>query len=212
MSDVLLASISGCGIDLVEPATSEVDFYDIAETLARINRFNGCARSPVSVAQHSLISADCALQMIGDDTLRPWMLLHDAHEARTGDIASPIVSALVAIADREFDGKGYRPGYIVKSAIKTMKHIHDVAIYGAANLPMPTAAQKTLIRAADVAALLTERRDFCSPPRFNLDHETENAVPLNRQQRLMPPDEAADRLYREFRRWLPRYAEMRRSA
>ena len=73
-----------------------VDIADIANALARINRFTGHTYANWSVAQHSMLVV--ALAMRNQDGLTPIqaraLLLHDAHEAYTGDIASPIKLAL----------------------------------------------------------------------------------------------------------------------
>ncbi|SEE60331.1 hypothetical protein SAMN05519104_6696 [Rhizobiales bacterium GAS188] len=204
---IVMSTISGRPTRLVDPVPDEVDFRDLADTLARIRRFGGAARKEVSVAQHSLIAADCA-----PDILRPWVLLHDAHEWRMTDIPTPVVKALSAIADEEFEKAGYESGYILRSAIKSMKWRHDCAIHAAARLPMPTPEQRVMIKRADFIALATERRDFCDRQHFRWEAEIEAATPLRRPQRLMSSEEAADRLYDEFRHWLPRFVELRRSA
>jgi len=53
------------------------------DTLADINRYNGAALKQISVAAHTLIVCDAA-----PDAVKPWALLHDAHEARIGDITT----------------------------------------------------------------------------------------------------------------------------
>jgi hypothetical protein len=72
-----------------------VDIYEIGNSLARINRFTGHVYANWSVAQHSLLVL--ALAMRHEDLTAQQsraLLLHDAHEAYTGDVASPIKHAL----------------------------------------------------------------------------------------------------------------------
>lgn len=85
---------------------SLVDINDIAMALARLNRFTGHTLLSWSVAQHSLLvlrlCEDCAAKrrLTGESTehmpphLARALLLHDAHEAYCGDVASPIKAAL----------------------------------------------------------------------------------------------------------------------
>jgi hypothetical protein len=66
----------------------------IAHALSQINRFTGHATRPYSVAEHSLLCADVAERL----QLSPFAclaaLMHDAHEAYTGDVSSPAKQAL----------------------------------------------------------------------------------------------------------------------
>jgi hypothetical protein len=73
-----------------------VDIFEIANSLARINRFTGHIYANWSVAQHSLLVLNLAMRHHPDLTPRQAraLLLHDAHEAYTGDVASPIKLAL----------------------------------------------------------------------------------------------------------------------
>lgn len=77
---------------------------DIAHALSYLPRFSGMTRHFYSVAQHSLMVADmardCAFFDVRDEQ---YALLHDAHEAYTGDIPTPLKWAcpeLKAIEDR----------------------------------------------------------------------------------------------------------------
>jgi hypothetical protein len=68
--------------DLAALTDADVSAARIADTLSKINRFNGRTRQPWSVAEHSvLVEALCPIDLKG------WGLLHDAHEAFIGDIS-----------------------------------------------------------------------------------------------------------------------------
>jgi 5'-deoxynucleotidase YfbR-like HD superfamily hydrolase len=151
----------GRALDLVDPTVEQVDFVEICMTLANINRFNGCAEPPVSVAYHSMIVCDLA-----DEALKPWALVHDFHESRVGDIATPAAEALAAIARDLAAAAGYGHIFgrtVINESIKEFKRRHDAVIWKAAGLTPPTPEQRNAIKVADLRALLTERRDFMRP-------------------------------------------------
>jgi len=79
---------SGRKVDLLNPKPDMICLDDIAYHLARINRFSGATSEPWSVAQHSIFAA--ALAEADDHGAYSvlWTLLHDAHEAYTGDTST----------------------------------------------------------------------------------------------------------------------------
>ena len=96
-----MASITGKPVELLHPRVHEVDFAAMANALAHLNRYGGQAQTPVSVGQHLLIGCDLA-----PEPLRPWWLLHDGHEERTGDVTSPVKDTLGALAFEKFGAAG----------------------------------------------------------------------------------------------------------
>jgi hypothetical protein len=68
--------------------------YVIAHSLARTPRFRGHSRHAWFVSEHSLLVAhigDCLLRSSTERALaRPYLLLHDAHEAILGDMVAPL--------------------------------------------------------------------------------------------------------------------------
>lgn len=71
------------------PRVEEVNFVDIARSLANTARWNGHTCGLFSVAEHSiLVSRQCPPE------LELWGLLHDAAEAYIGDIPAPMKSML----------------------------------------------------------------------------------------------------------------------
>lgn len=88
-----ILTASGRWIDFVAPDPQQIFLVDIADALANIKRFTG--HSPMSVADHSLLVADLVECDIGGNPGAELMaLMHDAHEAFTGDISSPMKSMI----------------------------------------------------------------------------------------------------------------------
>ena len=90
--DGLAASVDLClahsgWTDVRRLTAADVDLRDVAHGLARINRWNGAIREPVSVAWHSLVVAELARRR--DPAAGLHGLMHDAAEAYTGDWARP---------------------------------------------------------------------------------------------------------------------------
>ena len=120
---------SNRAFDLLKPDPAQVDFdIDIAEALARIPRYTGHVRpGPYSVAQHCIVGADIVFRDTHDREAAAAFLLHDAHEAYIGDIATPVAQALAvatANAGRDLDV----PPSAVRNGIKALKAKVDQAI------------------------------------------------------------------------------------
>jgi uncharacterized protein len=82
---ICIHTFSGIAFDLLNPMPEMILLEDIVHSLALINRFNGAAIFPYSVAQHLLYVASllpAELKLHG--------LLHDAAEAYIGDMVSPL--------------------------------------------------------------------------------------------------------------------------
>lgn len=77
-----------------ESLANTPDIADIASALAQINRFTGHARRPYSVAEHSLFTARLAKEDSRSALVQLACLMHDAHEAYTGDLSSPAKNAV----------------------------------------------------------------------------------------------------------------------
>lgn len=115
----MIETVSGHRINPSDPQPTSIDIHDIAWSLSRQPRFAGhtITEIPYNVAQHSVYVADLVLRIIEDKQLYATFLsdisdvtddhlfhidtderkslylkalLHDAHEAYTGDIPSPI--------------------------------------------------------------------------------------------------------------------------
>lgn len=102
---MLMETCSGQMFDIRDPKEHLVDIGDIATHLAGINRYTGATGVTYSVAEHSCIAHDAYLGDHGVTNLlnfpdrlpeEVWktalaILLHDAHEAYTGDAATPLM-------------------------------------------------------------------------------------------------------------------------
>lgn len=197
-SPIWAQSLYGHAIDLVDPAPADVDFREIAHALAGIHRYAGNAATPVSVAFHTLIAADAA-----EPDIKPYVLLHDAHESRLGDITTPCADALDAMLEAGQRGA-------VRKAIARLKATHDVVIWKAAGLPPPLPGMAARIQRCDIVALNTERRDFLAPSPKRWSDLVESVPPsphrYGSRHYGRSPFDVAERLYAEFKTWLPALA------
>ena len=102
-----MGTAGGAHLDLTDPQATSIYPSDIAHALARIFRFTG--HTDITVAEHSvqvmwaLYAQPGFLPMLLEAgiTAREALLialLHDAHEAYTGDISRPMNNAIVEIA------------------------------------------------------------------------------------------------------------------
>lgn len=81
--------------DLMNPNLDHIYIDHIAVALSNICRFNGSIKSFLSVAQHCCTCVKLALDDgVKDERILLSILLHDASEAYTGDIISPIKAYL----------------------------------------------------------------------------------------------------------------------
>lgn len=120
------------------PRVEDIDIQDIAHALSLICRFNGHTKEFYSVAQHSVL---VALQCSPENALEG--LLHDAHEAYIGDVATPL--------------KPFLPDF------KQLDKINELAIRRKFGLP---AEKSPEVKLQDSRAAVTEKRDLLpnSPP------------------------------------------------
>lgn len=121
----------------------------IAHPLARIPRFNAHSRKPWFVAEHSILVAQIGERLLTDPKeqryARPFLLLHDAHEAFVGDMPAPLKRYLKQV-------KGFDMGEV--------EHAIDMRIRKDLLLPEPVAWCVALIKEADIYALKIERGTF----------------------------------------------------
>jgi len=80
-----IQTVSGLWFSFDKPTTAMVSLHDVAHSLSCLNRYNGHAKRPYNVAQHSVLCSRRA-----PDELKLEALLHDAHEAYVGDMSSPL--------------------------------------------------------------------------------------------------------------------------
>lgn len=132
---VHIHTYSGIAFDLREPTPAMVRLEDIVHSLSLMNRFNGAALFPYSVAQHSLHVASLL-----PAELRLEGLLHDAAEAYIGDMVSPLKQVMP-----EYKLVEARIGAVVAEAFGL-------------SYPEPSA-----VKQADLAVLAAEREQVLQP-------------------------------------------------
>jgi hypothetical protein len=132
---------------LTGPAVADnvIDIHDIAHALSHINRYTGHTTEPWSVAQHSIlvymITGDlCGLAAQACHAA----LLHDAHEAYVGDLATPIKSAL-------------------GDAWQQLERMHEERVHQALHITNLMLLYRPIIKRMDIAALLVERTVLLGP-------------------------------------------------
>lgn len=81
-------------INLADLQEQDLTAEILADTLAKLNRFGGRTREPWSVAAHSVL-----VERLCPPDLGAWALLHDAHEAIVGDIATPAVDLIALMGN-----------------------------------------------------------------------------------------------------------------
>lgn len=129
-------------VDLLAPQPETIRLDDIAVSLSRQPRYNGHTHGmhSYSVAQHSVWCAGFVRQRWGAPArVMLHALLHDAHEAYTGDVPAPVKAI---------------PG--VGEALRPVEDQLQRAIYQALGLREPTPAETELVRAADAMAYSAE--------------------------------------------------------
>jgi uncharacterized protein len=204
-------SRNGRAIDLVNPRVEDVDFLEIADTLAHVYRWTGAARHDVSVAWHTIVGVEIAKWCKLDHAI-PYWLLHDAHEARLGDIATPVAEAYAAAITDEIMRAVFPvprrdvAALSVRTAMVGLKGAHDDAIRMAAGLRLDRNILEIeeAVKQIDRIALMTERRDYLpASPRLwegGLEHVPTYPNPLGKPP---PPAVCSERFYELFRQHLP---------
>lgn len=124
-----------------EAATNDYDIRWIAHACAQENRYTGHCNRPLCVAEHQLICADIAAHLQLPKVVQLACLMHDAHEAITGDCTSP-VKAELGQAWHDFEAP------------------HATAVRRWFGLTATFTGYRAQIRQIDYMALATERRDL----------------------------------------------------
>lgn len=194
---------SGRAFDLTDPKPGSIDFgVDVAEALARIPRFTGHVRAGAySVAQHCVLGAEMLFAETGRADLAAAFLLHDAHEAYLGDIASPIVVALDAVqAERGRIAGTMSPA----AAIRILKARLDAVIHAAAGIawPLPEEVTKT-VKLWDARMLITERNHLMARPPEPWALEHLEPIVMRGGIKVWSWPHAADQYLSCLRQWCP---------
>ena len=107
-----LQTFTGKLVDIENPTPEMVDIQDIAHALSMTCRFGGHCRDFYSVAEHAMLVEDEGMlvatqsemskpgheRILDYDRLGLILLLHDAAEAYTGDLTTPVKHALDAFS------------------------------------------------------------------------------------------------------------------
>lgn len=93
MSNAWIVTVTGRRVDLLDPQPDMFCSEDICHSLSRLCRFNGHTSRFYSVAEHSWFGAR-ELRCMHGEAAGIEFLLHDAHEAYTGDIVRPMKELL----------------------------------------------------------------------------------------------------------------------
>lgn len=147
-TDFWVQSVSGEVIDLLSPDKNNIHLHDIATSLSRIPRYNGATIAPrgYSVAQHSLlVEALASASYPCNAFTKLFMLLHDAHEAYTGDLVTPVQRAMDVLL----------PGS--REAYQTISGRLQVAIHDKFNIGAITGHYRIILKSVDALALTLER-------------------------------------------------------
>ena len=141
-------AFSGQPVSFLAPDATNIELEDIAIALSRIPRFNGATRFPYSVAQHSVHVMQTVKEASpADAAAHLWGLMHDAHEAYTGDATTPYQQAIEAELPTGWP-----------SPIKRIQERLDRAIAQRFGIDwVDVGAVKPLVKRADIIACSTEK-------------------------------------------------------
>ncbi len=139
-----IRTFSGAFFDFAAPTPQMVRLEDIAHALSNCCRFCGQSREFYSVAQHSILVSELVLtDDLGPnvyDEVRLQALLHDASEAYTGDIVTPLKRIL--------------PDFqVIEAGIQAVIEIALLSL-------QPTPETEARIKVADREALAIEGGDY----------------------------------------------------
>jgi hypothetical protein len=174
---VLGSRVGGC-VDLINPTPAMIDFRVIAAVSSRVPRFGGHTGGGVlSVAQHQTEGARAVLRDTGRRDAAAAFLIHDAHEAYMGDIATPVARALAAHATKGFGTS--LGGVIVTNSVKSLKATLDRAIYAAAGIDWPLPPDVVaIVKLYDLRMGRTERDARLATPPHAWESLWEQAEPV----------------------------------
>ena len=205
-----IETVSGKLINPTNPNAEAISIHDIAWSLSRQPRFAGhtITQTPYNVAQHSVYVADLVLRILEDKQLYATFLsdisdvtddhlfsidtdemkslylkalLHDGHEAYTGDIPSPI-KRIPELTE----------------TLKLMEMKLDHAIRTKFELEELTASEKILIKYADKLAQAIEAYQFMPSRGLNWNLPKPSLTMLQQFPAPLSPMESYDRFIKEY--------------
>lgn len=189
-----LQTLGGNALDLCDPKPEQIKLAHMARVLSRVPRFGGHTEGGVlSVAQHMLEGA-AAMERAGEPALAvAAFLLHDAHEAYVGDIATPVAEAIAWQAGSQ--GTGVM-GQGIRKAIASLKARLDAAIFARCGLPYPLPPDiAAIVHSYDLRMCRTERDARLAKPPRRWDDAIEAAEPLQGCDLSVWPAATVEALY-----------------
>ena len=144
----------GVDFQLLEVSPNNVRSKDIAWALGGINRYNAHTNFYYSVAEHCSLISDYLLRTTGDPMVALAGLLHDAHEAYTGDMTSPMQNAMEILV----------PGF--KKAFRALQARIDKAILRALDLDEVVDLYAPIIAECDLRIVTDEQNQAMRPSPF----------------------------------------------
>ncbi|NOT72427.1 MAG: DUF4031 domain-containing protein [Hyphomicrobium sp.] len=168
----------GKRLDLLNPSPKDMNLGEIALSMSNQCRYNGCVSRFYSVAEHSVLMSWWAKDEGYDETTRIAMMMHDAHEAYTGDITKSVQDVL-------FMGNPH-----ARADFEALKDRIDAAIKELIGFRYDT--KSVVVVEADQRILLDERRVLLAPgdPPIVWGVDEEGYAPLGVKIRNWNPEEA----------------------
>lgn len=141
-----MLTATGAQVDLRWMNAGSVSLLDVAHHLSQLNRFTGACRRPYSVAEHSLLVVEILEREMAIRSPSALMagLMHDAHEAYTQDLSTPMKQ-------------------LVGTAWSEEEHRIQFAVLDRFQLRTAYVAHRDVLRQADLVALATERAALLPP-------------------------------------------------
>lgn len=137
-------------INFHNPGDYKFDISEIAQLLSKVIRFNGFG---TDVVTHSFYVAEVLLYLTGNPHIALLGLLHDAHEAYTGDISSPVK-------------------HILGKKLEDLERMVQRAILWQLNAKHEDGlGAERLIKLIDLYAMREEVRAMVAEGRFTLDNQ-----------------------------------------
>lgn len=166
------------GVHAPLEGNGEVNILDLVVQLGRQLRFNGFGDKEYTVLHHSMLVSMIWLRMGFDPSKLVYVLVHDCHEAYTGDIPSPIKAAIGKIASDKIN------------PIAQLEKKIDERIHEHLNIEPPSEDITKKIKVCDRLALLLESW-FFGPPEIAIDllnqyTETEQAEIRETLENVVP--------------------------
>lgn len=147
--NTIMQTYCGSPVDILNPRPRDFRILDIAMALSKVARFTGHTQHHASVAQHSILVS----HLLEGTGLEMEGLMHDAAEAYTGDISTPMKRAITEMVYR-------LTGEMNVDPVKAITHEIDIALAKQFGLIYPRPAA---VKAADLEAMTLERRQMMMP-------------------------------------------------